>query len=113
MRRDIFPDFGFSGNDLAYQFIPENEIWIDNQVNCFELEYQILHQMVMRAALARGADEETAYGKGSEAQLKLRRLDEEQVRRKEAKTPRVEGGTRERGTGSMRNNLRRRRSRRT
>ena len=31
VRRDIFPDFGLSGNDLAYQFIPKKEIWIDSK----------------------------------------------------------------------------------
>ncbi len=107
IRRDIFPDFGFSGNDLSYQYIPANEIWIDSLVDCFELEYQITHQLAMRAAMARGSKEEDAYGVGSEAQLRQRRLDEQQSRRKEANTPPVEGGTRARGVRSTSNNLKR------
>ncbi|MCA1553558.1 MAG: hypothetical protein LC737_04185, partial [Chloroflexi bacterium] len=107
IRRDIFPDFGFSGNDFAYKFIPEKEIWIDSLVDCFELEYQVTHQLTMRAAMARGIKEEDAYGQGSEAQLRQRRLDEQRAHRKEASTPPVEGGTRDRGVRDTRNNLKR------
>ena len=41
IRRDIYPDFGFSGNYLAYKFIPNNEIWIDASMSCEELMYSI------------------------------------------------------------------------
>ncbi|MEP7199036.1 MAG: hypothetical protein ABI874_04380 [Chloroflexota bacterium] len=104
VRRDIFPDFGFSGNDCAYKFIPPNEIWIDNQMDCFELEYQMAHQSVMRAAMVRGVEEATAYGKASDAQTRARRVDEAQAKRKEQRTPLVTGGTRARGVRSTRNN---------
>ena len=98
VRRDIFPDFGFSGNDLYYQFIPSREIWIDDQVNCAEMDYQIIHQLRERAALARGADAGTAYGRGSDMQMAARRQDAEMVSRKEERQAPVTLGTRERGT---------------
>ncbi|TMC55609.1 MAG: hypothetical protein E6J26_07840 [Chloroflexi bacterium] len=105
VRRDIFPDFGFSGNDLSYKFIPHNEIWVDTLVDCFELEYQIAHQRAMRASLARGTKEEDAWSKGDAAQRRLRRSDESQSRRKEAQMAPVEAGTRARGVRLSRNNL--------
>ena len=46
VRRDIYPDFGFSGNDLAYYFIPKNEIWIDAQISCEETEFSIKCELV-------------------------------------------------------------------
>lgn len=42
VRRDIYPDFGFSGNYKAYHFIPENEIWLDGSVSCEEMDYSIV-----------------------------------------------------------------------
>jgi hypothetical protein len=98
VRRELYPDFGFSGNGLRYKFIPSNEIWIDDQVNCAELDYQLAHQRHEREAMAHGADYPTAYVRGTKAQLAMRRRDAEQVRRKEEQLPPVEPGTRERGT---------------
>jgi hypothetical protein len=41
VRAGIFPDFGFSGNDLEYHFIPTGEIWIDGQISAEETRYSI------------------------------------------------------------------------
>lgn len=99
IRRDIYPDFGFSGNDLYFQFIPHAEIWIDDQVNCAEMEYQIMHQLRERAEMAKGADASTAYQSGMIVQIEARRRDAAAVARKEARQEPVMLGTRERGTG--------------
>jgi hypothetical protein len=61
VRRDIFPDFGLGGNDLAYRFIPTGEIWIDAQISCEETEFSIAAELHERAAMARGATYEDAY----------------------------------------------------
>ncbi len=42
LRKNIYPDFGFSGNSSAYRFIPKNEIWIDGNVSSEEIWYSIL-----------------------------------------------------------------------
>jgi hypothetical protein len=39
IRREIYPDFGFDGNRYDYNFIPENEIWIDGNISCSEYIY--------------------------------------------------------------------------
>ncbi|MBI3397455.1 hypothetical protein HY045_03185 [Candidatus Woesebacteria bacterium] len=97
VRRDLFPDFCYSGNDLAYKFIPRGEIWIDLNISCSEIEYQIVHQLTERKMLESGMKISDAYVKGTEAQTKLRVKDLKEVTEKEKNTPMVEFGTREKG----------------
>jgi hypothetical protein len=61
VRKNIYPDFGFSGNDLAYHFIPPKEIWIDGQVSCEETEYSIALEMKERQLMAKGKSYGDAY----------------------------------------------------
>ena len=61
VRRDIFPDFGFSGNDLAYHFIPQNEIWIDSEMSCEELEFSISCEITERDLMRKGYSYDDAY----------------------------------------------------
>jgi hypothetical protein len=61
IRKDLYPDFGFSGNDLAYHFIPPNEIWIDGQVSCEETEYSIALEMKERELMQSGKTYSDAY----------------------------------------------------
>jgi len=61
VRKNIYPDFGFSGNDLSYHFIPEKEIWIDGQVSCEETEYSIAAELKQRELMASGKSYGDAY----------------------------------------------------
>jgi hypothetical protein len=61
VRKNIYPDFGFSGNDLSYHFIPSKEIWIDGQVSCDETEYSIATEMAERKGIAAGKSYDDAY----------------------------------------------------
>jgi hypothetical protein len=61
VRRSIFPDFGLSGNDLAYKFIPANEIWIDAQISCEETEFSIASELKERELIAKGSSYDDAY----------------------------------------------------
>jgi hypothetical protein len=61
VRKNIYPDFGFSGNDMAYHFIPANEIWIDGQVSCEETEYSIALEMKERQLILEGKSYGEAY----------------------------------------------------
>jgi hypothetical protein len=63
IRRDIYPDFGLSGNDLAYHFIPAKEIWLDAQISCEEMEYAIRFELAERLMLAGGVQYDDAYQK--------------------------------------------------
>ena len=61
VRKNIFPDFGFSGNDLVYHFIPANEIWIDGQITCEEMEYSIAAEQMERRLMHQGSSYSDAY----------------------------------------------------
>jgi len=61
VRKNIFPDFGFSGNDLSCHFIPSKEIWIDGQISCEETEYSIAIEMMERQEMAKGKAYSDAY----------------------------------------------------
>jgi hypothetical protein len=61
VRKNIFPDFGFSGNDLVYHFIPPKEIWIDGQVSCEEMEYSVIAELMERKLMTRGSSFSDAY----------------------------------------------------
>jgi hypothetical protein len=61
VRRDIYPDFGFSGNSSAYQFIPKNEIWIDASVSCHEIEYSIQLELKEMEFMKSGMAYDDAY----------------------------------------------------
>jgi len=48
--RSIFDvEFTEGGHDLIYDFIPKNEVWIDNDVSEGERKYVILHKKASRA----------------------------------------------------------------
>jgi hypothetical protein len=84
VRRDIFPDFGFSGNDLAYYFIPKNEIWIDAQVSCEETEFSIKCELSERKFMVSGDEYDIAYEKGLREEMKLRNEKREEALNKKA-----------------------------
>ena len=61
VRKNIFPDYGFSGNDLVYHFIPAKEIWIDGQISCEEMEYSIAAEQMERKLMQQGSSFSDAY----------------------------------------------------
>jgi hypothetical protein len=72
VRKSIYPDFGFSGNDLSYHFIPPKEIWIDGQVTCEETEYSIATELNERKLLEKGKSYDDAYSDAIDMTTKLR-----------------------------------------
>ena len=72
VRRDIYPDFGFSGNDLAYHFIPVKEIWIDGSVSCEETEYSVRLELRERELMSEGKDYDDAYSEALKVSDSLR-----------------------------------------
>ena len=61
VRKNVYPDFGFSGNDLSYHFIPDKEIWIDGEVSCDETEYSIATELMERELMVKGKSYDDAY----------------------------------------------------
>jgi hypothetical protein len=72
VRKNIYPDFGFSGNDKSYHFIPPKEIWIDGQVSCDETEYSISTELKERELMETGKSYDDAYSDAIDITLKQR-----------------------------------------
>jgi hypothetical protein len=72
VRKNIYPDFGFSGNDKSYHFIPPGEIWIDGQVSCEETEYSIATELKERKLIESGKSYDDAYSDAIDLTDKLR-----------------------------------------
>jgi len=80
VRRDIFPDFGLSGNDLAYHFIPKKEIWIDGQISCEETEFSTAIELLERESMAKGMSYNQAYEQAIQAVAPPRKKTAENAR---------------------------------
>lgn len=76
IRKNIYPDFAFSGNSKAYKFIPEGEIWIDGSVSCEEIKYSALLEKYEEMLISKGFEYDNAYTAALEEITKIRKLDE-------------------------------------
>jgi hypothetical protein len=86
IRREIYPDFGFSGNSSAYKFIPGNEIWIDASITCQETEYSIQLELKEMAYMKSGLPYDDAYTKALVTTDSLRKAVDKVVTNKHAYT---------------------------
>lgn len=58
--------FGGGGHDKVYEFIPKNEIWIDEQISIKERKFIILHELCERNLMSRGMGYYPAHRKATE-----------------------------------------------
>jgi hypothetical protein len=66
--RSVFDtDFTEGGHDYVYEFVPENEVWIDDAIEEPERPYVLLHELHERNRMAGG----WAYNKSHEESSKL------------------------------------------
>jgi len=73
VRANIFPDFGLSGNDMAYHFMPQKEIWIDGQMSSEETEFSIKTELLERKLMAGGISYGQAYDSAINTNVRLRK----------------------------------------
>jgi len=60
--RDLFfLDFSEGGHDKVYSFIPENEIWIDDDLSLSERKFVILHELYERNLMSSGKKYDSAH----------------------------------------------------
>ncbi|MCX6223771.1 MAG: hypothetical protein NTV01_03325 [Bacteroidia bacterium] len=77
VRKTFYPDFGFSGNDLSYHFIPPKEIWIDGQISGEETEYSIATELMERDLMSKGISYSDAYETAiADDRVKREKMDE-------------------------------------
>lgn len=71
--RSVFDiDFTAGGHDYVYEFVPENEVWIDNDIEEAERGYVLLHELHERTLMAKGWTYEKAHADSSHIEYKAR-----------------------------------------
>lgn len=65
-------DFTEGGHDHVYEFVPSNEVWIDNDVKEDERPYILLHELHERNLMAKGWTYDAAHDDASKIELYLR-----------------------------------------
>jgi hypothetical protein len=71
--RSIFDiDFTAGGHDYVYEFVPEYEVWIDDDIEEAERGYVLLHELHERNRMASGWDYDKAHAESSRLEYRLR-----------------------------------------
>jgi len=60
-----FIDFTQGGHDKVYKFIPEGEVWIDDDVGQKEMKFVLLHEIHERNLMKKGMKYDTAHQSSS------------------------------------------------
>jgi hypothetical protein len=71
--RSIFDiDFTQGGHDCVYEFVPENEIWIDDAIIETERGFVLLHELHERNLMAKGWPYSKAHAESSRLEYRCR-----------------------------------------
>ena len=69
-------DFSEGGHGYVYDYIPKNEIWIDNDISIKERSKILAHEFIERGLMKdKGFDYETAHKKATKIESALRKKD--------------------------------------
>jgi len=84
VRSLFFLDFTEGGHDKVYKFVPEGEVWIDNDVSLSERKFVLLHELHERNLMAKGMCYDDAHRDSSRVEFFCRhnpvKLDGEIIR---------------------------------
>jgi len=71
--RSVFDiDFTAGGHDHVYEFVPENEVWIDDDIEEEERGYVLLHELHERNRMAGGWPYSKAHAESSRLEYHCR-----------------------------------------
>jgi hypothetical protein len=71
--RSVFDvDFTAGGHDHVYEFVPHNEVWIDDDLEEEERPYVLLHELHERSRMANGWPYSKAHAESSELEYRCR-----------------------------------------
>ena len=73
VRQYIDPEFVLGGHDLAYSYIPHNEIWLDSAIDPKEVPFILLHEVVERDLMFHGKSYDNAHDYSTVAEKEMRR----------------------------------------
>lgn len=68
-----FVDFTQGGHDKVYKFIPENEIWVDDDVSQKEMKFVLLHELHERNLMKKGMKYDLAHQASSAIEIYARK----------------------------------------
>jgi len=72
--RSVFNiDFTEGGHEHVYEFVPHNEIWIDDDLQQDEVAYVLFHELRERALMAKGMDYDSAHTEASRMEVHFRK----------------------------------------
>ncbi|MFH1402524.1 MAG: hypothetical protein ABIG87_02765 [Patescibacteria group bacterium] len=75
--RSVFDvNFTEGGHDLVYNYVPKNEVWLDNDALDEERIYILLHELYERSLMERGLVYPEAHKKASELEWQARQSEE-------------------------------------
>ena len=69
IRSDFFIDFVDGGHHLIYPWIPQNEVWIDDDLQPNEYPFVILHELHERELMAKGWTYNKAHASASKIEF--------------------------------------------
>jgi hypothetical protein len=70
-------DFTGGGHDYVYEFVPENEVWIDDAIEEGERGYILVHELHERNLMSGGMPYSRAHGDSSRVEYRCRRHPDE------------------------------------
>ena len=71
--RSLFDvEFTEGGHDYVYEFVPPNEVWIDDDVHEEERSFVLFHELHERNLMAKGMDYDTAHDDASKLERRYR-----------------------------------------
>jgi hypothetical protein len=71
--RSVFDiDFTEGGHDHVYEFVPDNEVWIDDDIEEDERPYVLLHELHERNRMAQGWPYSKAHAESSRLEYRCR-----------------------------------------
>lgn len=70
-------DFTAGGHDYVYEFVPANEVWIDNDIAEAERGFMLLHELHERNRMASGWPYSKAHAESSRVEYRCRRRPDE------------------------------------
>jgi hypothetical protein len=71
--RSVFDiDFTEGGHDYVYEFVPDNEVWIDSDISEAERSFVLLHELHERNRMAKGWTYNKAHAESSRLEYRCR-----------------------------------------
>ena len=72
VREHLFMDFTQGGHDIVYDWIPKNQVWIDDDLSADERPFVIEHELYERDKMKKGMGYERAHGYANVVEKALR-----------------------------------------